>query len=86
MIIAAAGLAQNFSAIRALSDEGIQKGHMKLHSKNIVKIAAGEGASNEQIEEISKQMIKEGRISVSRAKEIMEIINKTNKQHDKYHI
>ena len=43
MIIAAAGLAQNFSAIRALSDEGIQKGHMKLHSKNIVKIAAGEG-------------------------------------------
>jgi hydroxymethylglutaryl-CoA reductase len=86
MIIAAAGLAQNFSAIRALSDEGIQKGHMKLHSKNIVKIAAGEGASNEQIEEVSKQMIKEGRISVSRAKEIMESINKTNKQHDKYHI
>ena len=83
MIIAAAGLAQNFSAIRALSDEGIQKGHMKLHSKNIVKIAAGEGASNEQIEEVSKQMIKEGRISVSRAKEIMESINKTNKQHDK---
>jgi hydroxymethylglutaryl-CoA reductase len=86
MIIAAAGLAQNFSAIRALSDEGIQKGHMKLHSKNIVKIAAGEGASNEQIEEVSKQMIKEGRTSVSRAKEIMESINKTNKQHDKYHI
>ncbi len=86
MIIAAAGLAQNFSAIRALSDEGIQKGHMKLHSKNIVKIAAGEGASNEQVEEVSKQMIKEGRISVSRAKEIMESINKTNKQHDKYHI
>ena len=83
MIIAAAGLAQNFSAIRALSDEGIQKGHMKLHSKNIVKIAAGEGASNEQIEEVSKQMIKEGRVSVSRAKEIMESINKTNKQHDK---
>jgi hydroxymethylglutaryl-CoA reductase len=86
MIIAAAGLAQNFSAIRALSDEGIQKGHMKLHSKNIVKIAAGEGTANEQIEEVSKQMIKEGRISVSRAKEIMESINKTNKQHDKYHI
>lgn len=90
MIIAAAGLAQNFSAIRALSDEGIQKGHMKLHSKNIVKIAAGEGgregASNEQTEEVSKQMIKEGNISVSRAKEIMESINKTNKQHDNYHI
>ncbi len=69
MIIAAVGLAQNFSAIRALSDEGIQKGHMKLHSKNIAKIA---GALNDQIEEISQQMIKDGNISVSRAKEIIE--------------
>ena len=91
MIIAAVGLAQNFSAIRALSDEGIQKGHMKLHSKNIVKTAGecgegGEGASNEQIDEVSQQMIKEGNISVSRAKEIMESMNKTNKQHDNYHI
>jgi hydroxymethylglutaryl-CoA reductase len=89
MIIAAVGLAQNFSAIRALSDEGIQKGHMKLHSKNIVKMAWGRGgerASNEQIEEVSQQMINEGNISVSRAKEIMESMNKTNKQHDNYHI
>jgi hydroxymethylglutaryl-CoA reductase len=91
-IIAAVGLAQNFSAIRALSDEGIQKGHMKLHSKNIVKMAGGlggrgeGGASNEQIEEVSQQMINEGNISVSRAKEIMESMNKTNKQHDNYHI
>jgi hydroxymethylglutaryl-CoA reductase len=83
MIIAAAGLAQNFSAIRALSDEGIQKGHMKLHSKNIAKIA---GALNDQIEEISQQMINEENISVSRAKEIIESINKTNKQHNNYFI
>jgi hydroxymethylglutaryl-CoA reductase len=83
MIIAAAGLAQNFSAIRALSDEGIQKGHMKLHSKNIAKIA---GALNDQIEKISQQMINEENISVSRAKEIIESINKTNKQHNNYFI
>ncbi len=83
MIIAAAGLAQNFSAIRALSDEGIQKGHMKLHSKNIAKIA---GALNNQIEKISQQMINEENISVSRAKEIIESINKTNKQHNNYFI
>jgi hydroxymethylglutaryl-CoA reductase len=69
MIIAAAGLAQNFSAIRALSDEGIQKGHMKLHSKNIAKIA---GALNDQIEKIAQQMINEENISVSRAREIIE--------------
>ncbi len=81
MIIASVGLAQNFSAIRALSDEGIQKGHMKLHSKNIAKIA---GALNNQIEEISQQMIKEENISVSRAKEIIDSIDKTNKQHNNY--
>ncbi len=79
MIIAAVGLAQNFSAIRALSDEGIQKGHMKLHSKNIAKMA---GALNDQIEYISQQMINEANISVSRAKDIIETINKTNKQHN----
>jgi hydroxymethylglutaryl-CoA reductase len=83
MIIASVGLAQNFSAIRALSDEGIQKGHMKLHSKNIAKIA---GALNDQIEEISQQMINEENISVSRAKEIIESVNKTNKQHNNYFI
>jgi hydroxymethylglutaryl-CoA reductase len=83
MIIAAAGLAQNFSAIRALSDEGIQKGHMKLHSKNIAKIA---GALNDQIERIAQQMINEENISVSRAREIIENINKTNKQHNNYFI
>jgi hydroxymethylglutaryl-CoA reductase len=83
MIVAAAGLAQNFSAIRALSDEGIQKGHMKLHSKNIAKIA---GALNDQIERIAQQMINEENISVSRAREIIENINKTNKQHNNYFI
>ncbi len=79
MIIAAVGLAQNFSAIRALSDEGIQKGHMKLHSKNIAKMA---GALDDQIEDISQQMINEANISVSRAKDIIKTINKINKQHN----
>jgi hydroxymethylglutaryl-CoA reductase len=72
-LIAAVGLAQNFSAIRALSDEGIQKGHMKLHSKNIAITA---GATGESIESISQQMIKEGNVSVSRAKEILNQLNK----------
>ncbi|MDP8906645.1 MAG: hydroxymethylglutaryl-CoA reductase, degradative [Thermoproteota archaeon] len=79
MIIAAVGLAQNFSAIRALADEGIQKGHMKLHSKNIAKMA---GALDDQIEDISQQMINEANISVSRAKDIIKTINKINKQHN----
>ena len=68
-VIAAVGLAQNFAAMRALSTEGIQRGHMKLHSKNI---AVQAGASGNYIERVAGQMVKEGNISVSRAKEIME--------------
>lgn len=72
MIISAVGLAQNFSAIRALSDEGIQEGHMKLHSKNVAIIAGAEG---DKIEKISNRMILEKNISVSRAREILKGIN-----------
>lgn len=72
-IIAASGLAQNFSAIRALSDEGIQKGHMKLHSKNIAIIA---GATEEKIELVSRKMVEERNVSVSRAREILEELDK----------
>lgn len=78
MITAASGLAQNFSAIRALSNEGIQKGHMKLHSKNIAMIA---GATDKMIEQIAKKMIEEGNVSVSRAKEILDIENKSKDEN-----
>jgi hydroxymethylglutaryl-CoA reductase len=67
-IIAATGLAQNFSAIRALASEGIQKGHMRLHARNI---AAAAGAKSNKIDEVTKRMIKEGNVSVHRAKEIL---------------
>jgi hydroxymethylglutaryl-CoA reductase len=68
-IIAAAGLAQNYSAIRALSTEGIQKGHMRLHARNI---AAAAGATTEQIDDIVQKMIQEKKISLDRAKELLE--------------
>lgn len=67
-VIAAAGLAQNFSAIRALASEGIQKGHMRLHARNI---AAAAGIKSDKISEVTKRMIKEGNVSVHRAKEIL---------------
>jgi len=67
-VIAAVGLAQNFSAIRALASEGIQKGHMKLHARNI---AASAGIKSDKIDEVTRRMIKEGNISVHRAKEIL---------------
>ena len=67
-IITAVGLAQNFSAIRALASEGIQKGHMKLHAKNI---AFSAGVPQSKMSNVISRMVKEGNISVTRAKEIL---------------
>ncbi len=67
-VMIATGLAQNYSAIRALSTEGIQKGHMRLHARNL---AAAAGAKPEQIDKIVQKMIEEKKISLDRAKEIL---------------
>jgi len=68
-ILAAVGLAQNFAAIRALAVEGIQKGHMSLHAKNIAIMA---GAKDDEIDKISEKLINEGKVNIERAKEILE--------------
>ena len=68
-VIAAVGLVQNLGALRALVSEGIQRGHMKLHAKNI---AMAIGAKGRVFEKIAKQMIKEKIIDFKRAKEILE--------------
>ena len=70
-VIASVGLAQNFSAIKALATEGIQKGHMKLHAKNIASAA---GANLEQLDKIVQKMIEENNISLNRAKELLDQI------------
>jgi hydroxymethylglutaryl-CoA reductase len=67
-IMAAVGLAQNFAALRALATEGIQKGHMKLHAKNIAIMA---GAKGKQIDIVANKMIEKNEISVAKAKEIL---------------
>jgi hydroxymethylglutaryl-CoA reductase len=67
-IMVATGLAQNYSAIRALSTEGIQKGHMRLHARNL---AAAAGAKPDQIDKIVQKMIEEKKISLDKAKEIL---------------
>ena len=68
-VFGAAGLAQNFSALRALAAEGIQQGHMRLHARNL---AAAAGAESDQIDLIVEKMIKEKNISINRAKELLE--------------
>jgi len=69
---AALGLAQNVAALRALASEGIQKGHMSLHSRNIAKLA---GVPDNLIEKVSKKMVKDKKIRVDYAKEILKKIN-----------
>ncbi len=68
-IIASIGLAQNLAAIRALATEGIQRGHMNLHAR---QIAISAGAKGVMIEKIAKQIVKENAIRVDRAVEILE--------------
>lgn len=76
-VLAAVGLAQNFAALRALSSEGIQKGHMSLHARSL---AASVGAEGTEIDEIASQMVSSGRISMTEARNILESIRKrTNK-------
>jgi hydroxymethylglutaryl-CoA reductase len=67
-VLAAVGLAQNLGALRALSSEGIQRGHMSLHARNIAIIA---GAKDQQIELVAEQMVKDRKVRVDRAKEIL---------------
>jgi len=67
-VLASVGLAQNFAALLALSTVGIQKGHMELHAQNIAVMA---GAKGDQIDEIAQRMIKEGKVRLDRAKELM---------------
>lgn len=68
-IVASAGLAQNVAALRALSSEGIQRGHMKLHAINLAK--AVEGITDEEVGAVVDQMIKEEKIRADRAVAIL---------------
>ncbi len=70
-VIAAVGLAQNFAALRALVKEGIQRGHMKLHARSLALAA---GAKGEEVDRVVEIMLREGRISMSRAKEILKML------------
>jgi hydroxymethylglutaryl-CoA reductase len=71
-VLAAVGLAQNLAALRALSSEGIQRGHMSLHARNI---AVQAGATGMMIDLVANQMVKERKVRVDRAKEIICDIN-----------
>ncbi|MEM1694976.1 MAG: hydroxymethylglutaryl-CoA reductase, degradative [Desulfurococcaceae archaeon] len=68
-VMAAVGLAQNLAAIRALVTEGIQRGHMRLHAKNLAVMA---GATGDLIDKVAERMIRDGKIRYDYAKELVE--------------
>ncbi|MCA2012273.1 hydroxymethylglutaryl-CoA reductase, degradative [Cereibacter sphaeroides] len=67
-VTAAVGLAQNMAAIRALATEGIQRGHMTLHARNIAITA---GATGAEVDRIAKGLVAAGDISVDKARALL---------------
>ena len=67
-IIVSVGLAQNLAALRALATEGIQRGHMSLHAR---QVAIAAGASGEQIEKVAAQVVAEKTVRIDKADEIL---------------
>lgn len=71
-IIVSVGLAQNLAALRALASEGIQRGHMALHAR---QVAIAAGASGEQINHIAGRMVAENKVHITRAEELLKEIS-----------
>lgn len=67
-VIVAVGLAQNMAALRALATEGIQRGHMSLHAR---QVAIAAGATGDLIEEVARRMVEEKVVRIDRAEAIL---------------
>jgi hydroxymethylglutaryl-CoA reductase len=67
-VMCAVGLAQNLGALRALTQEGIQQGHMRLHARNLVVMA---GAKGDMIEKAVAELVESGEIRFPKAQEIV---------------
>lgn len=71
-IIASVGLAQNLAALRALATEGIQKGHMSLHARQVAIAAGAKGA---MVEQLANKLISEKNIRVEHAKSLLKVLS-----------
>ena len=67
-VIVAVGLAQNMGAVRALATEGIQRGHMTLHARNV---AISAGASGEEVDAVVQALVAEGKVRQDRAEAVL---------------
>ncbi|MCS7098953.1 MAG: hydroxymethylglutaryl-CoA reductase, degradative [Sulfolobales archaeon] len=70
-VMGAVGLVQNLAALRALATEGIQRGHMKLHAR---QLALAAGARPEEVDAVVEEVVKSGRITLEKAQEVLDKI------------
>jgi hydroxymethylglutaryl-CoA reductase len=68
-ICACVGLASNLAAMRALATEGIQRGHMGLHARQLAMAA---GAHHGEVDEIARRMVEEKNIKLGRAEALLQ--------------
>jgi hydroxymethylglutaryl-CoA reductase len=74
-VMGAVGLAQNLAALRALATEGIQRGHMKLHAR---QLALAAGARPEEVDKVVEEVVKSGVITLEKAQEVLQNIRTKN--------
>ncbi|MBC7236256.1 MAG: hydroxymethylglutaryl-CoA reductase, degradative [Chloroflexi bacterium] len=67
-VMAAVGLGQNLAALRALAMEGIQRGHMKLHARQVAMAAGAEG---DEVTHVAERLVQEGKVRIDRAEEVL---------------
>jgi hydroxymethylglutaryl-CoA reductase len=72
-VIVSVGLAQNLAALRALATEGIQRGHMRLHAR---QMAIAAGARGESVEKVAARLVEEKAIRIDRAEELVRELRK----------
>jgi len=78
-IIVSVGLAQNLGALRALATEGIQRGHMRLHAR---QIAVAAGAVGDQVDVVAARLAAEGQVRVERAAQILKELASSTEAED----
>jgi len=77
-ITAAVGLAQNLAALRALATEGIQRGHMSLHAR---QIAVAAGVPADLASKVAHQMVEEQDLTPERARQLLESFQNSSSEH-----
>lgn len=73
-VVVAAGLAQNLAALRALATEGIQRGHMSLHARNV---AASAGATGDEVATVVDRLVRDGAVRADHAERVLAEIRGT---------